>query len=155
MVSSILVVFISPTLVEFSSQFGPPEFFALALFAFIATSSVVSDNVLKGLASLVIGIGFTVVGIDSISGTERYTLGAPQLFDGISLVTVTVAILALGEVLHIVSRVRRDTEDLQVREAGRGFLSREEFREAAPAWARGTAIGLPFGVVPALSLIHI
>ena len=149
MVSSVLVVFISPTLVEFSSQFGPPEFFALALFAFIATSSVVSDNVLKGLASLVIGIGFTVVGIDSISGTERYTLGAPQLFDGISLVTVTVAILALGEVLHIVSRVRRDTEDLQVREAGRGFLSREEFREAAPAWARGTAIGLPFGVVPA------
>ncbi len=28
------------------------------------------------------------------------------------------------------------------------WLSKRELREAAPAWLRGTAIGLPFGVVP-------
>ena len=149
MIASALVVFISPSLVELSSKFGPPEFFALAMFAFIATSSVVSDNVLKGLAALVLGIGFTVIGIDSVSGVERFTMGTPQLFEGISLVTVTVAILALGEVLYIASRVRRDREDLEVRHAGRGLLSRKEFLEAAPAWGRGTLIGLPFGVIPA------
>ena len=33
------------------------EYFALALFAFVATSSVVSDSVLKGLASLILGLG--------------------------------------------------------------------------------------------------
>ena len=149
MVASALVVFISPSLVELSSQFGPPEYFALAMFAFIATSSVVSDNVLKGLAALVIGIGITLIGIDAVSGVERFTMGSPQLFEGISLVTVTVAILALGEVLFIASRVRRDREDLQVRRAGRGLLSRKEFLEAAPAWGRGTLVGLPFGVIPA------
>jgi len=149
MVSSVLVVFVSPSLVEFSAMFGPEEFFALAMFAFIATSSVVSDSVLKGLASLVLGVGITVIGVDSVSGVERFTLGMPQLFEGISLVTVTVAILALGEVLYIASRVRRDRDDLKVRKAGRGFLSRGEFLEAAPAWGRGTLIGLPFGVVPA------
>ncbi|APX32585.1 tripartite tricarboxylate transporter TctA [Brachybacterium sp. P6-10-X1] len=150
MVASILVVFISPTLVELSSRFGPPEFFALALFAFIATSSVVSDNVLKGLAALVVGIGITLIGTDGISGLTRFTLGSPQLFDGISLVTVTVAVLALGEVLFVASRVRRDREDLRVRSGkGRPFLSRQELTEAAPAWGRGTLIGLPFGVIPA------
>ena len=35
-------------------------------------------------------------------------MGAPQLFEGISLITVTVAILALGEVFHVASRIRRD-----------------------------------------------
>lgn len=149
MVASALVVLVSPSLVELSSQFGPAEFFALAMFAFIATSSVVSDNVLKGLAALVIGVGITVIGIDGVSGVERFTLGAPQLFEGISLVTVTVAVLALGEVFYIASRVRRETQDLRVRKAGRGFLSRKEFLEAAPAWGRGTAIGLPFGIIPA------
>src|SRR5699024_5805834 len=150
MIASILVVFLSPTLVALSSAFGPAEFFALALFAFVATSSVVSDNVLKGLAALVFGIGITVIGVDGVSGLPRYSLGLPQLFDGISLVTVTVAVLALGEVLFIASRVRRDTEDLRVRKGGgRPFLSRKEFAEAARAWARGTAIGLPFGVIPA------
>ncbi|MDN6401072.1 MAG: tripartite tricarboxylate transporter permease [Brachybacterium sp.] len=150
MIASILVVFLSPTLVALSSAFGPAEFFALALFAFVATSSVVSDNVLKGLAALIFGIGITVIGVDGVSGLPRFTLGLPQVFDGISLVTVTVAVLALGEVLYIASRVRRVKEDLHVRKGeGRPFLSRREFADAAPAWARGTAIGLPFGVIPA------
>src|SRR5699024_5651314 len=87
---------------------------------------------------------------DGVTGLPRFTVGNPQLFDGISLVTVTVAVLALGEVLFVVSRVRRDHEDLRVRGgATRGFLSSMEFVEAAPAWGRGTVIGLPFGVIPA------
>ncbi|MGP4977926.1 tripartite tricarboxylate transporter permease [Brachybacterium tyrofermentans] len=149
MVASVMVVFLSPTLVALSSSFGPPEFFALALFAFVATSSVVADNVLKGLAALVLGIAITLVGTDGVSGMARFTMGSPQLFDGISLVTVTVAVLALGEVLYVASRVRRDRENLEIRGAGRAFLSRKEMIEAAPAWGRGTLIGLPFGVIPA------
>ena len=103
-VSSFIVVFLAPTLAELSTAFGPAEYFALALFAFVATSSVVSDSVFKGLASLIFGLGIATIGIDSVTGIERFTLGAPQLFDGISLVTVTVAILALGEVFYIAAR---------------------------------------------------
>ena len=148
MVASVCVVFLAPVLAEFSTSFGPAEYFALALFAFVATSSVVADSVLRGLASLVLGLGIAVVGIDAVTGTERFTMGSPQLFDGIPLVTVTVAILALGEVFHVASRVRREHEDLRIRRTGRPWLSGAEFREAAPAWLRGTAIGLPFGIVP-------
>src|SRR5690606_9970863 len=61
----------------------------------------------------------------------------------------TVAILALGEVFFVASRIRRDPAAMQISAAGRPFLSRAEIKEAAPAWARGTAIGLPFGVIPA------
>ena len=148
MVASVCVVFLAPVLAEFSTSFGPAEYFALALFAFVATSSVVADSVLRGLASLVLGLGLAVVGLDAVTGTERFTMGSPQLVDGIPLVTVTVAILALGEVFHVASRVRREHEDLRIRRTGRPWLSGAEFREAAPAWLRGTAIGLPFGIVP-------
>lgn len=147
-VSSFIVVFLAPTLAELSTAFGPAEYFALALFAFVATSSVVSDSVFKGLASLIFGLGIATIGIDSVTGIERFTLGAPQLFDGISLVTVTVAILALGEVFYIAARARRDKANLETRSAGRPWLIGTEFKEAAPAWARGTIIGLPFGVIP-------
>ncbi|HJG80341.1 MAG TPA: tripartite tricarboxylate transporter permease [Brevibacterium senegalense] len=148
MVSSVLVVFLAPGLAALSTIFGPAEYFALALFAFVATSSVVSDSVLKGLASLVLGLTIAVVGIDSVTGTERFTGGVPELFDGISLVTVTVAVLALGEVFRVASRLRRDPEAMVMVASGRPFLSGKEFREALPAWLRGTGIGLPFGVVP-------
>jgi putative tricarboxylic transport membrane protein len=149
LIGSIVVVFLAPALADFSANFGPQEFFALALFAFVATSSVVADSVLKGLCSLIIGLGIAVVGIDQTSGAERFSFGVPQLFDGISLVTVTVAVLALGEVFHIASRVRRDPTNRVIQAKGRPFLSGREFREALPAWLRGTGIGLPFGVIPA------
>ncbi|MCQ9368072.1 tripartite tricarboxylate transporter permease [Brevibacterium sp. 91QC2O2] len=147
-ISCVVVVFLAPVLADLSASFGPAEYFALALFAFAATSSVVADSVLKGLVALVLGIGISVIGIDSVSGTERFTFSVQNLFDGISLVTVTVAVLALGEVFFIASRIRRDPNRAEIRASGRPFLSKSEFREATPAWLRGTAIGLPFGVIP-------
>ena len=99
-VSSIVVVFAAPLLADFSTNFGPAEYFALALFAFIATSSVVTDSAIRGLLSLLMGLGIAVIGIDGVTGVPRFTMGSTHLFDGISLVTVTVAVLALGEVIH-------------------------------------------------------
>ena len=148
-VASIAVVFLAPVLADFSTQFGPAEFFALAVFAFAATSTVVTDNTVKGLASLFLGLGIAVIGIDGVSGAPRFTLGSPYLFDGVSLVTVTVAILALGEVIFVASLARHGGGLKLIRPKGSPWLSRRAMREAAPAWARGTAIGLPFGIVQA------
>lgn len=148
-IASIVVVFMAPLLAEFSTKFGPAEFFALAVFAFAATSSVVTDNAVKGLAALFLGLGIAVIGIDGVSGAPRFTMDSPYLFDGISLVTVTVAILALGEVIYVACLERHVGGGRMIRPKGRPWLSRAELREAAPAWLRGTAIGLPFGVVPA------
>ena len=149
MIASVVVVFVAPALADFSSRFGPAEFFALAVFAFAATSSVVADSAIKGLTSLLIGLGIAVVGIDGVSGAPRFTMDSPNLFDGISLVTVTVAILALGEVIYVACLERHMKDKALIRPTGRPWLSRRELKEAAPAWLRGTAIGLPFGVVPA------
>jgi putative tricarboxylic transport membrane protein len=148
-IASICVVFLAPVLADFSTKFGPAEFFALAVFAFAATSTVVTDDTVKGLASLFLGLGIAVIGIDGVSGAQRFTMGSPFLFDGISLVTVTVAILALGEVIYVACMERHIVGKAIVRPKGRPWLSKSELREAAPAWLRGTAIGLPFGVVPA------
>ncbi|WP_221586031.1 tripartite tricarboxylate transporter permease [Microbacterium sp. G2-8] len=148
-VASILVVFLAPALAEFSTQFGPAEFFALAVFAFVATSSVVTDSPVKGLSSLFLGLGIAVIGIDGVSGAPRFTAGSPQLFDGVSLVTVTVGVLALGEVIYVGCLERHRAGSELIRPTGRSWLKWKDVREAAPAWARGTAIGLPFGIVPA------
>jgi putative tricarboxylic transport membrane protein len=148
-VASVLVVFLAPTLADLSANFGPAEFFALALLAFGAISSVVADSVVKGLTALVLGLIIATVGIDAISGAERFTAGSMELFDGISLVVVAVGLLALGEILKVATRIRRDPKPEQLGSAGdRAYLTRSEVKEAVPAWARGTAIGLPFGVIP-------
>jgi putative tricarboxylic transport membrane protein len=147
-IATTLVVFFAPKLADLAILFGPAEYFALAVFAFITIASVVSDSVVKGLTGLLIGLILAVIGIDGISGTQRFTMGAPELFDGISIIVITVGTLALGEVLYVASRIHRTRAPDADRVIGRPFLKRSEFREAAPAWLRGTAFGVPFGVIP-------
>ncbi|WP_411731989.1 tripartite tricarboxylate transporter permease [Paeniglutamicibacter sp.] len=149
LIATTVVVFFAPVLVKMATAFGPAEYFALAVFAFLAISSVVSDSVVKGLMSLGLGLVLALVGVDGPSGTARFTLGMPQLFDGMSIVVITVGLLALGEVLHIASRIHRDETAVRVESKGRPRLEMRDIRRAMPAWLRGTAFGVPFGVIPA------
>ncbi|OYN95010.1 putative tricarboxylic transport membrane protein [Propionibacteriaceae bacterium ES.041] len=149
LLATVVVVFTVPLLAGLATSFGPPQYLALAVFAFIAISAVVSDSAIRGLCALLIGITLSFVGIDQITGTQRFTAGVPALFDGIHIVVITVSILALGEVLYLASRVGQADDNSLIKSKGRPFLSRSEFRKTLPAWLRGTAIGLPFGVIPA------
>lgn len=148
MIATTLVVFFAPYLVKLATLFGPAEYFALAAFAFVAISSVVAESVLRGLLALAIGLALAMVGIDGPSGAARFTLGLPQLFDGISIIVITVGLLAIGEVLHIASRIHRDGAATRVSAGGSPFLNWQEFRKAFPAFLRGTSFGVPFGVIP-------
>ncbi|MEU6642660.1 tripartite tricarboxylate transporter permease [Saccharomonospora sp. NPDC046836] len=149
LIATTLVVVASPMIVEMASLFGPAEYFALALFAFCAISWVVADSFVKGIASLAIGLFIAVIGIDDVSGTSRFTMGITHLFDGISIVVVTVGVLAVGELFFRASRIRSQARNEQVIAAGRPWLNRQEFFQALPAWLRGSALGVPFGAIPA------
>jgi putative tricarboxylic transport membrane protein len=149
MIASVLVVFFAPTLAELATGFGPAEFLALAVFAFVAISAVVADSAIRGLAALAIGLVLALIGIDQPSGTPRFSFGFPALLDGVSIVVITVSLLALGEVFHQAAKTGRTTDQETVLPTGRPWLSRAEFRAALPAWLRGTGYGLPFGIIPA------
>lgn len=147
--ATIVVVFFSPYLVILATKFGPAEYFALAVFAFVAISSVVSESIIRGLGALVIGLALSMVGIDGPSGTERFTFGIPQLFDGIDIVVVTVGLLAIGEILHAITTKDNHFNQDQLRSAARVTMSAADFKRALPSWLRGTAFGAPFGLIPA------
>lgn len=147
--ATLVTVFAMPLLVSMATMFGPAEYFALAAFAFLAVSSVVSESIVRGLLALGVGLAFMLIGIDGPSGTERFTLGLPQLFDGLSIVVITVGLLALGEVFSVASKIHRETGKTEIMAQSRARLSWADFRRALPAWARGTGFGLPFGIIPA------
>ena len=129
LIATTLVVFFAPTLVKMATVFGPAEYFALAVFAFLAISAVVSESVIRGIAALGIGLALALVGIDGPSGTARFTLGMPQLFDGISVIVITVGLLALGEVFHIASRIHRDPMATRIETKGRATAEPRRLQE--------------------------
>ncbi|WP_068926585.1 tripartite tricarboxylate transporter permease [Planobispora rosea] len=141
-----LLVVAAPAVVDFAISFGPEDYFALAVLAFTAVSSVMSRSVVRGLASLGFGLVIGLVGIDEQTGQARLTLGIPQLLGGIEVVVVAVGLFALGEALYVASRLRHG--EPEIIPVGRAFLGRSDWSRSWRPWLRGTALGFPFGALP-------
>ncbi|MEW9551528.1 tripartite tricarboxylate transporter permease [Nonomuraea sp. NPDC050783] len=145
-IATALLVVAAPAVVAFAISFGPEDYFALAILAFTAVSSVLSRSVVRGLASLGLGLVIGLVGIDQQTGQARLTLGIPQLLDGIDVVIVAVGLFALGEALYVASRLRHAPPS--VVPVGRAWMGRADWRRSWLPWLRGTALGFPFGALP-------
>ncbi len=146
-IGTLLLALVAPTVVDLAISLGPAEYFALALLAFVAVSTVLGSSPLRGLASLCIGLFLGLVGTDLLTGQQRFTFGVPQLADGIDVVVVAVALFAVGEALHVASRLRHGS--VEVMDATGRFMTREDFSRSWKPWLRGTALGFPFGALPA------
>ena len=146
-IATLLLALVAPTVVELAISIGPADYFALALLAFLAVATVLGSSPLRGLASLCVGLFLGLVGTDLLTGQQRFTFGLPQLADGIDVVIVAVALFAVGEALHVASRLRHGP--VQVMSSKGSFMTREDFKRSWKPWLRGTAFGFPFGALPA------
>jgi putative tricarboxylic transport membrane protein len=144
---TLALTFAAPLMVEVAVRFGPAEYFALMVLAFTTVTSVLGSSVLKGLAALFLGLALGLVGIDLQSGQARFTLGIPELLDGIDVVVVAVGLFAVGEALYMAARHRFDVEEI-VPVRGSVRMTREEWRRSWKPWLRGSALGFPFGALP-------
>jgi TctA family transporter len=81
--------------------FGSPEFFMIGLVGVTFVVSLSGGNLLKGLISGGLGFCLAMVGLDPISGIQRYTFGQLFLWDGIGLVPVTVGLFAFPEIIDL------------------------------------------------------
>ena len=147
-IAVVLVTFLAPIVVELALEFGPAEYFALMVLAFTTVSAVLGGSTLRGLTSLFIGLALGLVGIESVSGQARYAFNVPQLMDGIEVVTVAVGLFAVGETLWAASRLQRVQETVE-RVKGAVWMTAADWKRSWGAWLRGTAIGFPFGCIPA------
>src|SRR5680860_37026 len=66
--------------------FGPAEFFLLTCLGLTAIAVAVRGKMLRGLIAGGLGLVIAFIGVDSITGEERFTFGNRYLWDGVQLV---------------------------------------------------------------------
>jgi putative tricarboxylic transport membrane protein len=147
LIGTMLLVLLAPYIVKVALEIGAADYFAIMLLAFIAVTAVLGSSRIRGFASLAIGLTIGLIGIDQQTGQQRLTFGIPQLADGIDVVVVAVGIFAIGEALWVAAHLRRRPADIIP--TGRAFMSREDWGRSWKPWLRGTALGFPFGALPA------
>jgi len=145
----ILMMFFSPLLVDVAFLFGPWEYFALMLMGLFSASALTTGSPLKGVASVVIGLIFGVVGTDVMSGVARFSFDVPELTDGIALVALAMGLFGVTDVLanaaslqggSLLTNGKFDNNSVRPDEG--------QIAAAMPSIGRGAAIGSALGILP-------
>lgn len=130
-------------------KFRAEDYFALTLLAFASVTALTSSSLVRGFASLSVGLLIGFVGIDQLTGQTRLTFGVDQLGNGVDIVIVAVGLFAVGEALHMAAKLRSRPEELVPQEPSGRWLSGKDWRRSWKPWLRGAGIGFPFGALPA------
>ena len=128
---------------------GSPEFFMLALLGVCFLASLSGEAVIKGLTAGAIGLWLATIGLDPISGIERYTYGNLYLWDGVPLVSVTLGLFAIPEIIDLAVK-GSSIAHIQVGKLG-GVM--EGVKDTFRHWwlvIRCSALGTYIGIVPGM-----
>ena len=145
----VLLTLMGTPLAKAALAFGPPEYFAIYLFTFVAILSLSDDGFLKSSISLFFGLIASMVGLDIVTGVPRLTFGTINLMAGIDFLPAAVGLLGLSEI--ILSLV--DGEHIEVKK-GQRFRFRDVFPKlrdfviCIPSMLRGSLLGFCVGALP-------
>jgi putative tricarboxylic transport membrane protein len=110
-------------------------------------TSVLGSSKLRGFIGLFLGLTIGLVGLDLSTGQARLDFGNDLLAGRIDVVVVAVGVFALGEALWVAAHLR--SRPHTIIPVGRPWMGREDWGRSWKPWLRGTALGFPFGAVPA------
>src|SRR5699024_4020863 len=99
----LMLMFLSIPLAKFALHLAEPEFFLICLIGLMAVGMLSSKDITKSLISVLLGLMAGTVGMDVLTGTERMTLGQPELMDGVNLIALLVGVFAISEILSMIS----------------------------------------------------
>jgi putative tricarboxylic transport membrane protein len=148
MASGLALMLLTPPLSLITLAFGPPEVFWVAVLGLTSVAMLVGDDPLKGLISMAIGLLLATVGIDQVTGHERFTFGSVHLYAGFHLVVVLIGLYALPPaILMAEEAARRGLQAVlpNVEKPPQNIFS--TFRYWA-VWVRSSLIGIIVGIIP-------
>jgi len=145
----VLMTVLAPLLGRIALSFGPLEYTVLLGIGLLCASFLVSGSQWKALLMLLVGLALGSVGIDPITGDQRFTFGSVYLLDGVKFVVVVMGIFGITEVL---STIYEGTAERRLFQPSTRFSdllpNRDEARRSALPIARGSLLGFFLGLLP-------
>jgi putative tricarboxylic transport membrane protein len=137
---------LAPPLAEVALKFGPPEYFALMVLGMTLVVALVGEDLIKGLVAGAFGIFLGTIGIDPISGIERFSYGILTLMDGLSFVSVSVGLFAISEVLEMGEKSLKTPSYIE--NISNLLPNWQDWKDSTLPMLRGSIIGFFVGVMP-------
>lgn len=145
-IATIGLVIIGPLLARIAYKFGPAEYFALYLLAFMTLGGVASKNQAKAAFAACLGLGIAMIGMDNSTGMPRFTGGNLHLMDGVDFLVAIVGLFAIAEVFFFIESHGKNSA-IGVK-LGKVTIPWADLKATTGTMLRGTGIGFVAGVLP-------
>jgi TctA family transporter len=145
-VATLFLAFFAPMLADVALEFGPAEYFSLMVLGLVASVALARGSLAKALGMVVLGLLLGLVGSDVNTGTQRFTLGFPELADGISFVALAMGLFGLAEIIKNLED--EHLRDVMIRKVSGLWPTKEDFKLIVGPILRGTTLGSLLGILP-------
>jgi putative tricarboxylic transport membrane protein len=148
LVGVVLITCLASWIAGVALKFGPAEYFAVYFLAFSSFIGVGGSPPMKTVVSLTMGFAIAAIGMDTVSGQVRLTMGVEELVKGVNFVVAVMGLFGIGELLIAVE------EEMHAKAVSSHIDWREVFRTlfGLPkywlALLRSAAIGCWMGITP-------
>lgn len=98
----LLLMTLAPQLARFALRFSNFEYFWLAILGLSMSAVVSQGNTRRGFMAAALGMLLATVGLDIISGAQRFTFGNVELMSGLGFIPVMIGLFGVSEVIRSV-----------------------------------------------------
>jgi len=139
--------FFGPILGGAALSFGPPEYLAFMVLAFILLSNLSGDAPLKGFLMVGLGLFISSIGINPLDSYPRFTFGSDKLMLGIEFLPLAMGFFGIAEILNIAveTYVAPMVKRPRLKEL---YPNKKEIRRSISPTFRGSILGFFCGLLP-------
>src|SRR6476620_7726426 len=99
-IGTLSLIILAPPLAEMALNFSTFEYFWLAFLGLMCATMVARSNPVKAIASMLLGLLVSCIGIENPAGTPRFTFGLTDLLGGIEPIPALVGVFAVAPVMR-------------------------------------------------------
>ncbi len=148
--SDFVLLFSAPFLAVVAKALGVPERFAIIVLSLSIVGTFIGASPFKGLISAFFGLLLSSVGIDAVTGSQRFLFGFNAMSDGFKILPALIGLFALSEVMRMVVQPQSAGAMRKVEKRKDDYLSLREFWGLRGVILRATGIGTLLGAAPGI-----
>jgi putative tricarboxylic transport membrane protein len=139
--------FFAPLLGNAALSFGPPEYLAFMILAFVLLSNLSGETPLKGAIMISLGLFISAIGINPMDSFPRFTFGWDELMMGVDFLPIAMGFFGVSEILNIAidKYAAPEVSKVRLREL---YPTGEETRRSIAPVLRGSVLGFFIGLLP-------
>jgi putative tricarboxylic transport membrane protein len=144
---TVLIMLMAPPLAGVALRFGPPEFVGLIFLGLTMVTYLSSGSMAKALMMAIVGLLLSYIGMDIVTGRERFTMGIATIAGGFDIVPIVMGLFGISEVLLNLSNSEKAREVFQTKMHNL-LPTKQDWKDSAGPIARGSTLGFFLGLIP-------